>query len=132
MTVLGKTPHQAIYDSIFELCRGISENTFDYLPDADAVYPFIHLGDSQSQNAENVDMYGECEQVINIWGLRKDRGAIDKLSMEISDGLSLLRQAYGYMVKVESIKHTLMVDTSTSKLLLHNVMEVSMRYNRKG
>lgn len=125
-----RSPRQAVYDTVFLLCKEVGQ-TFDFLPDAETQYPFIHIGQSSNLDVENSDLLGEVNLTINLWGTRVHRLDLDNMLVQIHDKLKELRVAFDYSINLVNFSSMLLDDLSTGSPLLHQVIELTFDYTRR-
>lgn len=124
------TPTHAIFRQVFSVCKLVMD-TYDFLPDGQARYPFCYVGEQIESPNINFEMYGECTQTVHIYATRNQRSEIDNLSSLILDGLRTQDTAYKYNIKY--INHNLQTipDNTDVQPLLHMVIDVRFSYTRK-
>lgn len=66
------TPAYSVFNQLFILSEEICD-TYDYLPDADANYPFCYIEQPLHRRVENSDLFGECSVLLHWYGKRSDR-----------------------------------------------------------
>lgn len=125
------TSTHAIFRQSFVVCQSVTNNTFDYLPDAQTKYPFVYIGEQMDLPTENMDMFGECTQTIHIYALRTQRGEIDKLSSSILNGLRKQNIAFGYNVSFKNHNYQIIPDNTDVQPLLHAIIDVRFSYVKK-
>lgn len=124
------TPTHSIFRAIYGIADKIGD-TYDYLPDAQAKYPFIYIGEQSNTDNSRSDLIGNINQTIHIYGLRTERKRIMKLETKLYDGLIKVREAYGYHVSMTDYTIRLLNDNTDVQPLLHVVVDVSFMYTRK-
>lgn len=125
------TPTHAIFRQSFLVCQSVTNNTFDFLPDAQTKYPFVYVGEQQDLPTENFDMFGECTQTIHIYALRTQRGEIDKLSSSILNGLRKQNMAFDYNVSFKNHNYQIIPDNTDVQPLLHAIIDIRFSYVKK-
>lgn len=125
------TPTNAIFRQSFLVCQSVTNNTFDFLPDAQTKYPFVYVGEQQDLPTENLDMFGECTQTIHIYALRTQRGEIDKLSSSILNGLRKQKIAFDYNVSFKNHNYQIIPDNTDIQPLLHAIIDIRFSYIKK-
>lgn len=128
---MNKSPQQAIFDACFLLCKNISSNTFDYLPESDTEYPFIHVGEYISNDVQNTDLIGTVTLLIGVWANRTQRKKADEIGIKIHDKALNLKEAYGYNTNLIDYSVNSITDTSTNAVLTHIVIEAKFMFTRK-
>ena len=121
------TPSHAVFRQLFSECLAITDNAFDYVPDASAKYPFIYIGEELTERLPNSELIEDVEQTIHLWGKRTDRGALDDLTLNIHDRLQRLDKAYNYNTELIFYNKQTIPDNTTGDPLLHIVVTVRFR-----
>ena len=124
------TPTHSIFRQIFEIADKIGD-AYDYLPGAEAGYPFIYIGELFNTDNSRIDLNGNMTQTIHIYGLRTERKRIMELETRLRDALIKLREAYGYHVSMTDYTTRLLNDNTDVQPLLHVVVDVNFMYTRK-
>lgn len=106
-------------------------DTYDYLPDSQANYPFAVVGESFNSELKSNDLIGTIDQTIHIFGHLEDRPKLDKKIIAIHDSLTRLELSFFYYTKLDSFSTRTLVDNSTGEPLLHVVIETTLTYTRK-
>ena len=126
-----RSPQKAVFDKVFEICRSISDRVYEFLPDADEQYPFIHVERADNEDIQNNDLLGRVTQRINVWGTRFDGKEIDEIMVKIHDALLRVNIAYQYSISLTDFNSLYLDDESTGTKLVHLVIEARINYNRK-
>ena len=74
------TPTRAVFRQIYNEARQTMD-TFDYLPDGSAKYPFCFVEYGTNYKKQNSDLMGEVHIRVHWYGKRKDVKEIDNLRM---------------------------------------------------
>ena len=125
------TPTHSIFRAIYGIANKIGD-TYDYLPNAQAKYPFIYIGEQSNTDNSRSDLIGNINQTIHIYGLRTERKRIMELETKLHDALIKMREAYGYHVSMTDYTTQLLNDNTDVQPLLHVVVDVNFMYTRKG
>lgn len=125
------TPTHSIFRAIYGIANKIGD-TYDYLPDAQAKYPFIYIGELFNTDNSRSDLNGNMTQTIHIYGKLTNRKTIMEYETRLHDELKRLREAYGYHVSMGEYTTRLIQDNTDVQPLLHLVVDVNFMYTRKG
>lgn len=125
------TPTHSIFRAIYGIAKTIGD-TYDYLPDAQAKYPFIYIGELFNTDNSRSDLNGNMTQTIHIYGKLTERKRIMELETQLHDALIKMREAYGYHVSMTDYTTRLLNDNTDVQPLLHVVVDVNFMYTRKG
>lgn len=126
------TPNNAIFRQVFKECLVVTKDTYDYLPDASAKYPFVYIGEYSNTPNNNSELMGSARQTVHVYGDLKHRSTIDNIVSEVHDRLLFLSSAFNYNVSVERINEQTFSDNSSTIPLLHTVLDVYLTYTKKG
>src|SRR5574344_2691757 len=125
------TPTHNLFRQMYGIAKTIGD-TYDYLPNAQAKYPFIYIGEQSNTDNSHSDLIGNINQTIHIYGLRTESKLIMELETKLHDALIKMREAYGYHVSMTAYSTQLLNDNTDVQPLLHVVMDVNFMYTRKG
>ena len=125
------TPTHSIFRQIFEIADKTGD-AYDYLPGAEAKYPFIYIGELFNTDTSRSDLNGNMMQTIHIYGKLTERKRIMELETQLHDALIKLREAYGYHISMTDYTTRLLQDNTDVQPLLHVVVDVTFMYTRKG
>ncbi|HEP1431133.1 DUF3168 domain-containing protein [Streptococcus pyogenes] len=125
------TPNNAVFRQFFKECLVITKDTYDYIPDASAKYPFIYIGESSNIPNNNSELMGDIRQTIHVYGELKKRSRIDDIVASIHDKIICLTSAYDYNIQIDRINERTSPDNSDTTPLLHTVLDVYLTYTKK-
>lgn len=80
------SPEQELYDKLFINCISIldEEHVYDYLPPAEVSYPFIRIGDVNTNGSPTgTSIGGEYTITIDVWGSQKQKIEVAELTDKI-------------------------------------------------
>lgn len=124
------TPLNAIYSKVFEVCNK-NGRTFDYLPDGDAEYPFIFLGNIRVEDEKNSDLIGQANLRLDAYGLRTHRNALDIIQMSLNNDFMRLDEAFNYNIRVTRLNTEIRPENMDRQPLLRMMMELEIEYIKK-
>lgn len=124
------TPNHAIFRHVFTESLKVTSRTFDYLPDAGTQYPFIYVGESDSRDETNFDLFGNATQTVHIYSTRTQRSELDNLTSLLLNSLRTSRVAYGYAINFVSCNQQDAPDNTDVQPLIHRVLDISFYYNK--
>ncbi|MGV3161966.1 hypothetical protein ACEF17_07300 [Streptococcus hyovaginalis] len=125
------TPNHALFRRLFGL-SAVRLDTYDYVPDAQAKYPFVYIGEQGATEASNNDLFGTVRQTVHIYGLRTDRANIDDISAYIQSEARRIKDGYDYHLSYETVTKQLIPDNTDVQPLLHVVLDFSFTFTKKG
>lgn len=124
------SPQAQIFNTVYSVCHGINENTFDYLPANDTVYPFIYVGEQMDiDRANKSTITGLVTQTIHVYNDYKRRGDTTQIMDSIKRELRKLRHTKNFYINVRKINSQTLLDTSTARTLTHGIVEVEFSFN---
>ena len=120
------SPELQLFNEIFSKSQAMGYATYDYLPDASAPYPFVHVDESDSDDIINNkdDILGDILQTVHVWGYADDRATFKSIEWDIKQMLRDLYSLKNYYVRLQSLNSTVNIDRTTNDSLLHGVIEV--------
>lgn len=127
---MNKTCEQAIFDVVFDICKGSGVGVYDYLPDLDVDYPFIDVGDvSVDFWSTKSHLRADVSLEVSVWGLRYDRKKVSDLASFILRECFKLDSAYGYSCRLlaSSSGVKLVDDNSTVTPLKRAILQLNFR-----
>lgn len=120
-----------LFRYIYTVAQKVTDNTFDYLPNAQTKYPFIYIGEVFNNEAINLEVYGGIVQTIHIYGLRTDRRKIDEWTSAILQELRNSKSYLNYNISYRKSTVRDLQDNTDVQPLIHRVLEVEFFYNKE-
>lgn len=124
------TPNHDLFRKIFAISDA-RVDTYDYLPDADAKYPFVYVGENNGSDTPNNDLIGTARQTVHIYGIRADRAKIDNISAYLESVLKHLKDGYEYNFNHRNTEKQVIADNTDVQPLLHVVLDFNFNYTKK-
>lgn len=124
------TPTNAVFRRLFMVCMNHGD-TYDYVPDSSERYPFIWIDSERQERTPNTELNGVTTQTVRIYGLLTDRNKIDSIATSIHDELLTVKDAFSYAINLESCEITPIKENADGTRLLHYVLDMDFRYNKK-
>ena len=122
-------PQQVLFGYLLTTLREQGYQVYDgALPDKDALYPFIYLGDNQmiDENRKR-EVQGIVYQTIHVWHNRvNQRGTLSAMILEIKTVCHQLESKSGWLMSECSSQ--ILPDSTTSVPLLHGIVEVGFKF----
>lgn len=125
------TETQELYDTIyFNLEQKYV--VYETLPDENASYPFVVLGEIQKINSNWKTALGtQITLTIDVWGDSESRFSVDAIMNDIESVGRVITKHYTFVKRVADSDSQLLHDNSTEKDLLHGVITLTFSLNRK-
>lgn len=124
------TPNHDLFRKIFAISDA-RVDTYDYLPEADAKYPFVYIGENNGSDTPNNDLLGTARQTVHIYGIRAHRAKIDNISAYLENVLKHLKDGYEYNFNHASTDKQVVPDNTDVQPLLHVVLDFTFNYTKK-
>ena len=124
------TPNHDLFRKIFAISAA-RVDTYDYLPEADAKYPFVYVGENNGSDTPNNDLIGTARQTVHIYGIRADRAKIDNISAYLESVLKHLKEGYEYNFNHRNTEKQVIADNTDVQPLLHIVLDFTFNYTKK-
>ena len=125
-----KEPDQQIYDKIYNRLLDNGIEVYDFLPDLDAKYPFVVMGETQLlPQATKSFLIGRVTISLHIWQNNGDRRSVTEMIGSIRRELSKIEEIDGraFIFDRQSTSQ-IFVDNSTDETLLHGVMDLEFKF----
>src|SRR5690625_120533 len=117
-------PQLRIYLEIYKRISNLGYDVYDYLPNSEASYPFVHIGEMQSPDRyTKTSVFGEVYQTINIYHHYKNMGDLMNMSGEVKAILRGL-QIPNMKLILNDIDEQILNDSTTSEVLKRSLIEV--------
>lgn len=120
------SPQQRIWIDVRMLSVSLGYDTYDYLPDSQADYPFVFIGESFKQDIRRHKDYlnGQTQVTVHVWHNDwKQRGTVMQMMTNIEQAV---REKYH--MNVQGVDTQVLTDNSTGSNLLHGVLEINIKY----
>lgn len=124
------TPNHDLFRKIFAISDA-SVDTYDYLPNAEASYPFVYIGQYNGSDTPNNDLYGTVRQTVHIYGTRKNRSKIDNISAYLENTVKYFKDGYEYNFNHFKTDKQVIADNTDVQPLLHIVLDFTFSYTKK-
>lgn len=124
------TPNHDLFRKIFAISDA-RVDTYDYLPEADAKYPFVYVGENNGSDTPNNDLIGTARQTVHIYGIRAQRAKIDNISAYLESVLKHLKDGYEYNFNHRNTEKQVIADNTDVQPLLHIVLDFTFNYTKK-
>lgn len=124
------TPNHDLFRKIFAISDA-RVDTYDYLPEADAKYPFVYVGENNGSDTPNNDLIGTARQTVHIYGIRADRAKIDNISVYLENVLKHLKDGDEYNFNHRNTEKQVIADNTDVQPLLHIVLDFTFNYTKK-
>ena len=124
------TPNHDLFRKLFAL-SDLRVDTYDYLPNADAKYPFVYIGEYNGSDTPNNDLYGTVRQTVHIYGTRTHRSKIDNVSAYLENTVKYFKEGYEYNFNHLTTDKQVIADNTDVQPLLHIVLDFTFSYTKK-
>lgn len=124
------TPSLAIFNQLYIISENIMD-TYDYLPNADAKYPFCFIEKPSNQRIENNELLGEVNLRIHWFGKRSDLLAIDHAVANMHDSTLRINSEFNYSMVCTNWTDSPLPNPIDEPKVIHHIAELTIRYTRK-
>lgn len=124
------SPQQQIYNACYLVSYNLGYSTFDYLPAEEESYPFVYIGEQFDQDRANKStITGYVDQRIHVYADYTQRGTVTTMMDEIKREIRKLKRTKNFYINVRGINAQTLMDNSTSRNLIHGIVEVEFSFN---
>ena len=124
------TPNHDLFRKLFAL-SDLRVDNYDYLPNADAQYPLVYIGEYKGYETHNNDLYGKVRQKVPIYRKRKNRSKIDNVSAYLENTVKHFKEGYEYNFNHLTTDKQVIADNTDVQPLLHVVLDITFSYTKK-
>lgn len=125
-------PQQELFSALLMRLKDEGYDVYDgFLPPEDTPYPFIYLADSQMMDEVNkTGVLGRVAQRVHVWHNNpRQRGTVSKMLLDVKNSCRLLEKTRNFAWFVVDVEQRILSDTSTSRPLLHGVLEIEFKFS---
>lgn len=126
------TPNHAIFRHVYAMAKLTSKDVYDYLPDADAKYPFFYIGDTNNSEAANIELYGTASIRVHIYAKRVQRSDVDLITSHFLSNLRNANPEGEYQIAYRSCDQQDLQDNTDVTPLVHRVLDVDFSYTERN
>lgn len=124
------TPSNAVFRKLYMVCMNHGD-TYDYVPNSQAKYPFIWIDSETQDEGGNKDLVGTVSKQVRVYGLLTDRNKIDRIASGIRNDLLKVREAFDYSIRLRSFEINETKENDNGTVLLHYSISMTFHYNKK-
>ena len=125
-------PQQEIFTRIKRDLERFGYDVYDgILPPEGTPYPFVYLGDSQSDDRPTkTQINGVVYQTIHVWSnTPKNRGTVSEMLSEIKRLYRIISETHNFSWSVRNVLQRIIPDNTTGTPLLHGVLEIEFYFS---
>ena len=124
------TPSRAVFRQLFhETSKNM--DTYDYLPDADAKYPFCFVEYGTNDDQSNSDLMGSVTINVHWFGTRNQATQIDTATVKLHDQLLRINSFLPYHMHLSRWRDRPMPESPDAPGILHFVAEIQITYTTR-
>lgn len=124
------SPQQQIFDTIFAKSEELGNDTYDYLPEADANYPFVFIGEQfDTDRITKSFIVGEVIQTVHVYHTHKQRGDLSDIIVKLRMAIYKLKRTANFNLTVTGITGRIITEPSTVQPLSHGVMDITIKFD---
>ena len=117
------TPSRAVFRQLFyETSKNM--DTYDYLPDADAKYPFCFVDYGTNDDQSNSDLMGSVAINVHWFGTRNQAKQIDTATAKLHDQLLRINSFLPYHMHMSRWRDRPMPESPDAPGILHFIAEI--------
>ena len=124
------TPSRSVFRHIYSITQKTMD-TYDYLPDSEAKYPFCFVDFGHNYAERNNDVLGRVVINAHWFGQRKHVKQIDKAIVSLHDDLLRTKSFLPYHMKLTGWRDRPQPEAPDSPGIVHFVAEIEITYTRK-
>ena len=125
-------PQQEIFTRIKRDLERFGYDVYDgILPPEGTPYPFVYLGDSQSDDRPTkTQINGVVYQTIHVWSnTPKNRGTVSEMLSEIKRLCRIISETHNFSWSFRNVLQRIIPDNTTGTPLLHGVLEIEFYFS---
>ncbi|GGJ85968.1 hypothetical protein GCM10007063_05560 [Lentibacillus kapialis] len=124
-----QAPDIQLYNAIFSASLALGYDTYDYLPNAETAYPFVHVAETTEDDVvDNKQVItGTLAQTIHVWGYANNRAEHSSMVYALKMALRKLSKLENYYLKYSTLNANTIYDNSTDDDLLHSIITAEYR-----
>lgn len=124
------SPQQQIFNEVFRASYNLGYSTFDYLPANDEEYPFVFIGEQFDQDRRTKQhIYGDVQQTVHIYHDYRMRSELTAMMNNLKVEMRKLKRTSNFYVTCKGITSQTLTDNSTSRTLIHGIIEAEFTFN---
>lgn len=124
------TPTRAVFRQIFFQSKQIMD-TYDYLPDAEAKYPFSYVSYGDNNPLASSDLLGTVSINVHWFGEREQVSEIDTATAKLHDDLLKINSFLPFHMSMSRWRDRPQPEAPDAPGILHFVAEIQITYTRK-
>jgi len=120
------SPEQIVFTELYRISTDLGFDTYDYLPDSTAQYPFVHIGEQfvQSSRSNKTRVFPSTQITLHVWhNDRRKRGTVSTMLEAVEKELWQSRSMRHLDVQLNNVNKQILTDNSTASYLLHGTLE---------
>ncbi|MGM0217646.1 tail completion protein gp17 [Enterococcus sp. AZ126] len=124
-------PYIEIYDGIFKASEKLGFETYDYLPDDEASYPYVFIGEQFSNDQQTkTRTLGKTNLIIHVFGYDHKRREADRMLGELKKAIYETRSTEHFSWQaIASDTQTFYENTSGGGTnLVHCVLDITLQF----
>lgn len=124
-------PYTELYNKIFKLSESLGYETYDHLPDDDASYPFVFIGEQFSTDQlTKTRTMGETNLIIHVYHYDRKRRETDTILGNLKKAIYELGQTENFKWEaVASTNQTFYESTQEGgNNLSHAILDITLQF----
>ena len=124
------TPTRAVFRQLFKIANDLMD-TYDYLPNAEAKYPFCFVEHGRNTKMQNSDLMGTVSIMVHWFCARKQISETDQKVAKFHDALVSIDSFLPYHMQLIKWIDRPQPEAPDSPGIAHFTAEVEISYTRK-
>ena len=124
------TPSRAVFRQLFKISNDLMD-TYDYLPDAEAQYPFCFVENGRNIQTNNSDLMGTVSTMVHWFCTRDQVGDVDLTVARFHDELKSIDSFLPYNMSMKNWIDRPQPEAPDSPGIMHFIAEIDIDYTRK-
>ena len=127
---MDKQPDQMVFDELFRLSEGLGFDTYTFLPDLDAGYPFVEIGDTHLLPSPTKGLlYGRVTATVHVWHDVSNRKELSDIIGKLMQVFSTIHILGGLRFAMDRTSTSQIIkDNSTDEMLYHGILNLEFRF----
>lgn len=129
-------PYNEIYRHLFGVSEALGYETYDYLPDSEASYPFVFLGEQFSKDVQTkTKLRGNTNIIIHIFSYERRRKDVEMMMDTLNRaiyGIGYTTNFYWIVNGAKNAQHIFHENQDGGSPLVHGVLDVTLEFLGKG
>src|SRR5690625_7639902 len=125
-----KAPQQQFYDKLYAISLALGYDTYHFLPERGASYPFVFIGEYFGEDEANKsNVAGDYTQFIRVYGDKDDRCTVTDIVMSLMHEIREITHTETFYIMTNSIHQKVEIETVTTGQPVVGRIEIDYKFN---